>query len=572
MPRKVGMTTRSTLVNAALPAKTKTYTVISHSYAINTILAAIAANGFEVESEEYKCNTDAKVAHGVFKINYDGDPELSMVYSFSNSYDKTLRFKAAIGAQILDNGAYMISDVDHWKRKHTGTADNETQQLINEHISNAQSYFDTLQKDKESMKKLTISRSEFGRLLGELFIDELITLDQLSVIVKEYENPSFKYSTGKDNLWTCYNHVVYALRQSHPAKWMKSQVGVHLYFTSHFGIGIFDHDEKSTTETTKTVNIDGEDVPVIPGILQGVEELPILPGFESVVTSEFTEKANQIPDAVQKTLEEEILDAELDAEKDYSEVDNMVTNEESNFPKGSSNISDEEMEIVVDEAIENYPETMSNLEDISEVSAPEQHNDDEEISEEIHVVMESNIPEDTVTEILEELKDPEEIALHEIYYLKSILPSDTEIIPDNIVVIDGVECQILREETHDGIDYVICLPISDEIFNNVSSSILPEQKDSESLEVPESLEHPELEEPISFEEIVENAEFTPIPDPVVEENSKNTRVKNIIANELQEIYGYDPKFTFSVNNSQYNIVLESGESISLSVAYIESLL
>ena len=48
MPKKIGNVDRTVLTGAALPPATKTYTVISHSYAINTIMQALEDNGFEV--------------------------------------------------------------------------------------------------------------------------------------------------------------------------------------------------------------------------------------------------------------------------------------------------------------------------------------------------------------------------------------------------------------------------------------------------------------------------------------------------------------------------------------------
>ena len=63
MPTKIGTVDKSELINAALPTATKTYTVISHEYIIDTINDALTANGFTVKEEVYRCTLDAKVAH-----------------------------------------------------------------------------------------------------------------------------------------------------------------------------------------------------------------------------------------------------------------------------------------------------------------------------------------------------------------------------------------------------------------------------------------------------------------------------------------------------------------------------
>jgi len=41
--------------------------------------------------------------------------------------------------------------------------------------------------------------------------------------------------------------------------------------------------------------------------------------------------------------------------------------------------------------------------------------------------------------------------------------------------------------------------------------------------------------------------------------------------ELLDLYGYSPEFTYTEKDSQYNVVLESGETVVLSAAYIDSL-
>jgi hypothetical protein len=275
MPKKIGNVERTVLTGAALPPATKTYTVISHSYAINTIMQALEDNGFEVTAEEYKCTADAKVAHGTFLINYKGDPDLTLMYTFNNSYDKSLRFRAAIGARINDNGAYMINNMDSWLRKHTGTADQEAHALINGHIENAVDYFKQLVYAKEQMSELTISKQEFGSIIGELFISDFLATDQISLIRKEFNKPSYNYVQGKLNLWTCYQIIADALRLSHPAKWMNAQVQMHLYFITKYTVDVFDVDESDENEDTSDTESNSED--------QTVDVEVNLPGFDNVV-------------------------------------------------------------------------------------------------------------------------------------------------------------------------------------------------------------------------------------------------------------------------------------------------
>lgn len=316
MPAKIGTVGRSTLTSAALPAKTKSYTVISHNFVITTILQTLQKHGFQVESEEYRCTPGAQVAQGTFHINYQGDPELGMVYSFSNSYDKTLRFRAAIGARVLINDAYMISEDDHWKRKHTGTSDQETADTIEEHIQNAQMYFDQMKTAKDAMKAIEIDKDTFGATVGRLLFKGLLAIDQVSLILREYNNPSFKYTTGPNNLWTCYNHIIYALKQTHPSRWMQNQAGVHLYFATTWNLIQFDEEPEETNRpnVSDTVLIKVEDYPDVnvgddvnvydvnaKVLAQGEDE-----NGEMVWVCEVTEILSPVTEEVKEETEEEV--------------------------------------------------------------------------------------------------------------------------------------------------------------------------------------------------------------------------------------------------------------------------
>ena len=73
---------KETLIDAALPAATSTYTVISHEFIINTVLQNLNDNGFNVLEEKYRCNMDGKVAQGIYKIEYANDEPTLARFSY----------------------------------------------------------------------------------------------------------------------------------------------------------------------------------------------------------------------------------------------------------------------------------------------------------------------------------------------------------------------------------------------------------------------------------------------------------------------------------------------------------
>ena len=65
------------------------------------------------------------------------------------------------------------------------------------------------------------------------------------------------------------------------------------------------------------------------------------------------------------------------------------------------------------------------------------------------------------------------------------------------------------------------------------------------------------------------------PVPVKEEPvipQEDPKVKNVITNELEAIYGYRPEFTYVKTETQYEVTLSTGETCALTKTYIDNLL
>lgn len=216
-------------MNAPLPAQTETYTVISHGAIIDKTKQMLAEKGFEIERELYRCTEGAKVAQGVYHLKYGDDPDMSMMFAWSNSYDKSMRFKCSIGAYVHVSLASIIgSNMGNYGRRHVGTADNEVMETIAFQIENAEAFFKQLVQDKEKMKNLHVSENQRAKLVGQLyFVHELLNSEQMSTIRNEFNKPSFTYTGIDESVWAMYNTIVYALQKSHPKTWMDQQTTIH---------------------------------------------------------------------------------------------------------------------------------------------------------------------------------------------------------------------------------------------------------------------------------------------------------------------------------------------------------
>ena len=235
MPKKIKACDLNHLINVPLPTHGDTYTVISHKFVIDYSKTALENAGFKVVDELYRCTADGNIASGIYKLDYNEDPELSMMFAWTNSYNKQVRFKCGIGTYVNKTGNFMVSkDMGLWTRKHTGNADTETENTIDEQVTTALMYYNQLATDKDVMKEVTLDKRKMSQLLGVLFADFAILTTEQASIVRDLlgkTNNSFD-EDSKWSLWAFYNYVTTALQQSHPKTWMEDQRVLHYFIDS----------------------------------------------------------------------------------------------------------------------------------------------------------------------------------------------------------------------------------------------------------------------------------------------------------------------------------------------------
>ncbi len=236
MPVKTLFTTREAVIHAPLPNHGGKYTVIPHEFVINKAKDELTNNGFVIKHELYKTTSSGEVAQGIYHLDHKQDPDMGMMFAWSNSYDKSIRFKCAIGAHVFVcmNGV-VSGNMANYARKHTGSADQEAHDMIQYQISKAGEYFNQLVADKELLKEQLITKKVKAELIGRLFLEEeVITLTQLGIIQREMVKPSFMYEGDPDSAWMLYNHVTNALKESHPKHYLDDHQKVHNLFVDHF--------------------------------------------------------------------------------------------------------------------------------------------------------------------------------------------------------------------------------------------------------------------------------------------------------------------------------------------------
>lgn len=238
MPQRIGEVSKDFLINVALPQHAATYTVISHKFVIDTVIAELNAKGLYIKEEYYRATAKGDIAVGVYKLNHTTDPELSMMFAWTNSYNKQVKFKAVVGASVTANEAFMIlGDQGSWTRKHTGTADIEAKQHIIDQINLAGMYYDQLVADKNLMKGINLTLRQKSEWLGILFAEyNILSAEQANYVKGQMSKPSYFYNGGSDTLWAFYNHVTMSMQQAHPKSWLEDQRVLHYLITNEFGL------------------------------------------------------------------------------------------------------------------------------------------------------------------------------------------------------------------------------------------------------------------------------------------------------------------------------------------------
>lgn len=317
----------------SLPNHAESYTVISHGYVMDTIQEELDKNNLEVERELYYSSYDGEVAMGTVHIKSKKDEDMGMVFTWWNSYNKSVKFGCAIGGFIEENRTMFIgSEGMSWVRKHTGTSNLEAKNVVEQLIAQADHYFDKLIAEKEKMKAMPLALDTFGCIMGAIYFElDLITPNQASAVKNEFKKPIHEYK-HKDTLWGLYQLLMFGISKMDLRKWAKNQQKIHHTIINEYLIS--NDDSKPFVDTL----IDAmKESPVADGIT--IPNAEISGGFfdaidkkEETELVQFTDpagdtfelpmiKESEIP-AVVTQMPQEIMDALMNApDMDVSKVD-----------------------------------------------------------------------------------------------------------------------------------------------------------------------------------------------------------------------------------------------------------
>ena len=214
-----------------MPKPTKTYVPVSH-YDLAMNVGSIGERVIDKELHSKKFGIARKGQHMFGTFTYKNpEDEIGMSIGFRNSYDKSMSIGVCVGAKVFVCENLMMTGEVTMMRKHTGNILDELNSLIFNVLYNSEDKFATLQEDKESMKTVDISNQEAWQTMGVLFGKGIINTPQISIMRKEWKNPSHNDFKGK-SLWSLYNAGTEALKTCSPTRMMGSHIKLHKELTA----------------------------------------------------------------------------------------------------------------------------------------------------------------------------------------------------------------------------------------------------------------------------------------------------------------------------------------------------
>lgn len=227
------------LINTPLPNHNDSYTVVAYKEIIEKTRQIIKSSGFIIKEEIYRSAENGNIGQGIYHIKpsqseFANEDELGMMFAWTNSYNKRIRFQCGVGAYVFACSNGMVCGELNYARKHTGNANLDIENQISNQILNAKKVFSSIINDKDALKNVSLSFKNQSELLGRLFfIEDIISPRQLSVVKSEMSNPSYDYGVDAENAWAFYNHVTLALKAEHPKSWMGNMHKFHKFMMAN---------------------------------------------------------------------------------------------------------------------------------------------------------------------------------------------------------------------------------------------------------------------------------------------------------------------------------------------------
>jgi len=199
-----------------LPRETSTYIPISH-YQLTDLILTVSQDvlkDYVLVGENYGL---ARKGNQLFAcLNFKGESsEMALSIAYRNSYDKSMTFGMAFGAQVyICENLALTGDIVVMK-KHTKTVWETLEDTVIANIFKAQKHYQKVIVDSQRMKSIAMDNRSAFQMMGLLFGHEIVGPRQLTVLRDHWLRPTHSDFQAR-NSWSFLNATTEALKSCPP--------------------------------------------------------------------------------------------------------------------------------------------------------------------------------------------------------------------------------------------------------------------------------------------------------------------------------------------------------------------
>ena len=215
------------ILNAQVPASTKTYSPLSHLDLITSVKEQLDKRGLVVKDERYQENRKGQQMFGHMTVaGYNGEQDMCL--GFRNSYDKSMQVGVVGGSRVIVCSNMMFAGDFKALQMHQGNVVQELNIMLGKAADRLEEHYRKLQQDSDKLKQVEVNPRIIHEILGELFYSEsVVTEAQLRIIRGELKEQA---NFGDGSLWDIYNHTTEALKTTPSGLIIGRHIDAHQFY------------------------------------------------------------------------------------------------------------------------------------------------------------------------------------------------------------------------------------------------------------------------------------------------------------------------------------------------------
>lgn len=164
------------------------------------------------------------------------DDELRPSIGFRSSHDKSISIGIACGASVFvcDNMMFHSNGFTAI-RKHTVNVFDDLDRLVTEALQSSSDNFRSMQNDRIAMRQVPVDRDMGYKILGTAYGHKVITAQQFTKAMKEWQESSFEVFAEED-AWSLYNAITFGMKSGATGRVIDRYINAHEWFIGQISL------------------------------------------------------------------------------------------------------------------------------------------------------------------------------------------------------------------------------------------------------------------------------------------------------------------------------------------------